>query len=293
MAVLNFLTAFDYRTFDFAHLRAPALGLEADVLLEGQTYALALLREDSAAQRFGTYGTGLAIDGAGKLTAGLVQALDSWSLDAGTGQVQMARLFQGLNLDATRLQAVVTSTRTTDDRALLGQMLGGNDVITLSEGNDYMRGFFGNDRLSGKGGDDTLLGEAGRDSLLGEGGNDHLYGGKANDKLYGGAGHDILWGEDGRDLLNGDWGNDTLYGGSAAEQDTFVFTTNSGQDVIMDFQQGLDVIRFNKSAGYGFDDLLIADVNGEVVIELGLSRVTLAGSGLTAADLTVSDFQFT
>ena len=58
------------------------------------------------------------------------------------------------------------------------------------------------------------------------GGNDTLNGGTGNDVLFGGA------------------GNDTLTGGEGNDKFVFLANSNSGQDVITDFQAGLDKVIF-------------------------------------------------
>ena len=59
-----------------------------------------------------------------------------------------------------------------------------------------------------------------------DGGNDTLNGGKGDDILFGGA------------------GNDTLTGGEGADQFVFLANSNSGHDVITDFQAGVDKVVF-------------------------------------------------
>lgn len=58
------------------------------------------------------------------------------------------------------------------------------------------------------------------------GGNDTLNGGTGNDVLFGGA------------------GNDTLTGGEGNDKFVFLANSNSGQDVITDFQAGSDKVVF-------------------------------------------------
>jgi Ca2+-binding RTX toxin-like protein len=60
------------------------------------------------------------------------------------------------------------------------------------------------------------------------------------DYLHGNSGDNIVRGLDGSDVLSGHKGNDKLYGGFDA--DVFRFATGDGKDVIMDFENGIDVI---------------------------------------------------
>ncbi|WP_102109259.1 calcium-binding protein [Oceaniglobus roseus] len=96
--------------------------------------------------------------------------------------------------------------------------------ITTANGDDDIIGNFrdnrivlngGKDRANGGDGDDDILGGGGSDTLNGGGGEDRLLGGDANDFLNGGAGDDILIGE--------------------AGSDRFIFTIDSGTDIVIDF----------------------------------------------------------
>lgn len=142
----------------------------------------------------------------------------------------------------------------------------GNDSLAGGDGSDWIYGGGGNDTLHGSGsgsgsGGDHLHGGSGNDFLFGSIGNDSLYGGNGNDTLIGGdyayersgRGDDYLNGGRGNDLLDGGGGVDTLVGGAGA--DTFRFgvagdivpvsgtgTGAGNRDVVMDFQQGVDVL---------------------------------------------------
>lgn len=153
---------------------------------------------------------------------------------------------------------------------------GGNDTISASDGDDVVFGGAGDDFINGDGarfsggvGDDFVDGGEGDDRIWGEGGSDILLGGDGDDFLNGAGGWfdrsaDDLRGGRGADTLRGAGGADTLAGGPGA--DTFLFAdvgdiapfmdTRPGQgnrDVILDFQQGSDVIDLsNYQTYYGF-----------------------------------------
>jgi hypothetical protein len=101
-------------------------------------------------------------------------------------------------------------------------------VTTLAvEADPELHTVFGSsrsERLSGSGAADQILAGAGNDRVAGRGGDDRLFGEGGNDTLLGG---------DGDDLLSGGAGYDVLTGGRGA--DTFLFTDDSGTDVITDF----------------------------------------------------------
>ena len=81
-----------------------------------------------------------------------------------------------------------------------------------------------NNEINGGRGDDVIYGEQGRDILNG---------GEGDDEIYGG--------ED-KDTINGGEGNDLLDGGPGA--DKFVFEPGNGNDYIMDYTVGTDMIEF-------------------------------------------------
>ncbi|MDZ4094340.1 MAG: M10 family metallopeptidase [Paracoccaceae bacterium] len=140
----------------------------------------------------------------------------------------------------------------------------GNDRLTGNNLGNIFKSGAGNDILRGGGGSDRLIGEAGADRLLGGAGNDRLNGGTGNDMLNGGAGSDMLLG-----------------GGGA---DTFRF--DGGRDVVLDFTDDVDEIRFSKALWGGdvrtaSEILTAASVIGSsVVMDFGGGNV-LTIRGLT------------
>jgi Ca2+-binding RTX toxin-like protein len=88
---------------------------------------------------------------------------------------------EGVSIAVTSIVAAADTDTTSDDIAMMGRALAGNDVLRGGGIADYLRGFAGND---------TLYGNAGNDSLLAEEGNDTLVGGAGGDSLFGGAGND-------------------------------------------------------------------------------------------------------
>jgi Ca2+-binding RTX toxin-like protein len=195
----------------------------------------------------------------------------------------------------------------------------GNDEMTGGGGNDTMTGYTGDDTISGNDGSDQMMGGTGNDTLNGGKGHDTMYGGDGNDSLGGGENNDIMAGGEGDDLmlgwtgndimagnqgqddmrgqagsdhLNGGWGNDTLNGGS--ENDFFEFVRHSGDDVIEDFEDGIDLIDLTAFQLADFAALsgAISDYNGGSLIDLD----ALGGDGsvwvqwVSAVSLTTADF---
>lgn len=147
----------------------------------------------------------------------------------------------------------------------------GDDVVFAGYGADVVNGGAGNDTLSGGGFSagpgqggaflarddlaDRLSGGPGHDLLQGAGGNDILQGGAGDDLLLGEWGHDRLSGGDGDDVLVGGLGADRLTGGAGLDVFVFGFTAapaafgldagiGRARDVVTDFAQGQDLLRF-------------------------------------------------
>jgi len=166
----------------------------------------------------------------------------------------------------------------------------GNDIITSLAGNDYVNGNRGNDDIDGGDGNDTIrggkdtdtvTGGANEDFVAGDRGNDVVNGGDGNDFIRGGKDSDTIDGGANNDTIFGDLGNDNITGGSG--DDFFVFYTDSGVDVITDFEgvgvAGGDVIRISSSV-YSSVDQVLANISGSV-LDLGNNGATITISGVT------------
>ena len=137
-------------------------------------------------------------------------------------------------------------------------------------------------------GDDVIYGFNIDDVMPGRGGDDELYGGLGNDTLDGGLGNDTLDGGAGNDTVKGMGGNDVLFGGSGA--DTFAFNLDDGADTIEDFEDGVDVIRF-EIAGLTLADLTITADGDDAVITYDEGD-SIRLSDMSTEDLGASDFAF-
>jgi Ca2+-binding RTX toxin-like protein len=105
-----------------------------------------------------------------------------------------------------------------------------------------------------------------------------------NDVLIGGNGVDVLDGGDGDDRLLGLTGNDVMTGGV----DVFVFFANNGGDMIIDFTQGEDILRFNGGIA-SFGSITVHDVGGDRSVDTG-ACVAVTLTGLAGVTLTKADF---
>ena len=158
-----------------------------------------------------------------------------------------------------------------------------------------MSGGFGFDTLDGGEGDDAIYGNLGEDSLEGGTGNDSLYGATGNDTLRGGSGDDLMLGSQGRDLLEGGAGNDTIRGGSL--EDTFVFATGDGNDVISDFEVGVDTlsltgdVRATAASAADLITLFGEVVNGQAVLRFD-ADTSITFENLTNLTGLANDIEF-
>jgi Ca2+-binding RTX toxin-like protein len=133
----------------------------------------------------------------------------------------------------------------------------------------------------GKKGDNVLHGSSGDDLIDGKKGNDQLFGAERDDNLVGGKGNDLSVGGGGNDVLRGGKGSDTFY-----------FATGFGNDRIVDFKVGQDLIRFDKDvfSDYASLSAAMSGQKGGVLIEAGDDSVFLAGVKLSK--LADHDFLF-
>lgn len=169
----------------------------------------------------------------------------------------------------------------------------GSDLILGGSGNDRISGWAtsledtapdGADQLSGMAGNDTLEGGRGADFMTGDEGRDWLYGGSQSDMIFGGTGADVL--------VSGA-GHDTLDGGEGA--DDFIYNTEAtnNRDMIMDFEVGVDQIKFKGNALDTFDEVMAAAVqNGaHTVITMAVGH-TITLWEIDRSTLTAADFLF-
>ncbi|KZD09875.1 5'-nucleotidase C-terminal domain-containing protein [Oceanibaculum pacificum] len=193
-----------------------------------------------------------------------------------------------------------------DDAVLVDVREAGDDGEAIEGGDfaDSIRGGAGDDTITGGAGNDTieagdgfdlidLTDDTGETYVNGNRNGDTILGGTANEELHAGKGHDSVDGGAGDDLIWGGLGRDTLTGGDGA--DTFFFEDTNNEDVVTDFEAGVDVLSFtaniNGSGVASAADLLDLAVasGGNVVIDFGGGNsITLQGVAL--ADLSVADF---
>jgi Ca2+-binding RTX toxin-like protein len=169
---------------------------------------------------------------------------------------------------------------------------GGNNTVSGGDGDDNVKSGSGDDKLYGGTGNDTIDagkgdnfadGGSGDDVIFGAGGADRLIGGDGDDFLNGYRGNDFLMGGAGNDTLIGGAGNDTLIGSTG--NDAFVFDSNFGNDVIMDFGKAGDELWLSKNInGSGIHDAadlqslgMISGTSTYTVITIGSDSIKIMG----------------
>ncbi|MEM7210352.1 MAG: Ig-like domain-containing protein [Pseudomonadota bacterium] len=198
----------------------------------------------------------------------------------------------------------------------------GDDSLGGAGGNDLLDGNGGMDTLDGGLGDDTIIVDSADDvvieaanegydrmlssvsiaslaanveaanltgsanlNLTGNAGDNWLNGNSGNNTLNGGNGNDRLDGNAGDDLLIGGLGNDVLEGGGGTN--TFAVGTNSGADLVLDFDVRVDLIDL-RNVGQTFSDLILLDLGGRTLIQHAGGTVVL--NGVSPPQLTVANF---
>ena len=170
----------------------------------------------------------------------------------------------------------------------------GNDVLRGNNGNDLLVGETGNDIIDGLNGVDTIDGGDGNDNINGDAGNDFIDGNLGDDELTGGDGNDIIFGGDGSDTIDGLEGQDILNGNEG--NDFFELIPGTGEDVIADFEDGVDRLVLSPTARFGsdltFEQLSITqDNNNNAVIAIAQTNERLAiVADVTAESIDSSDF---
>ncbi|MBF0120117.1 MAG: hypothetical protein HQK79_14885 [Desulfobacterales bacterium] len=161
----------------------------------------------------------------------------------------------------------------------------GTDTLT---GIENVIGSRYDDTIAGDDSANLISGDAGNDSLSGNTGNDTLYGGAGNDTLYGGSGNDRISGGTGDDIIDGGSGDDLLSGGSG--NDIFVFTPDSGDKVISDFNSVSDkIILQGTTEDWNSLTTEYSEEDNNTIIRFGteenMTTITVTGHNVTSDQL--------
>ncbi len=214
-----------------------------------------------------------SFDGAAGIDT-VIDIASTWALDLGSVSVNLttgSHQFSTLSDENDTLTAIENYTfRGSEDVTAFGSDT--ENTLKTGRGEDYLVGLKGNDLLFGGRGADVLKGGAG---------NDRLFGGRGGDNIFGGTGDDTIFSGGGKDRIKG---------GSGA--DTFVFNDVAldHRNVITDFEDGSDLIRVTKNAG--FDAIQISGLNGDadtLIVLSGGTKIILKDVVSTAIDITDFD----
>lgn len=108
-----------------------------------------------------------------------------------------------------------------------------------------------------------------------------------DDTILGGSGDDTFTGGTGDDVIDGGAGNDILIGNGGA--DAFVFDADSGDDVIVDFEAGVDTIDI--TAWWATQrDIDLSVVDGDTILGFNGQSITLEGVDLLDGYASPSQF---
>ena len=132
---------------------------------------------------------------------------------------------------------------------------------------------------------DNLIGSVTNDLIYSNRSDDIVFGNEGNDMLCGGKGNDIVNGGAGADLIYGDFGDDILIGGVGG--DNFHFRSNDGNNIITDFEDGIDVIGLGD--GLSFQQLTISQIGNDTRISANQLSITL--QGVEESAINIEDFR--
>jgi Ca2+-binding RTX toxin-like protein len=197
----------------------------------------------------------------------------------------------GTSYSVVGLHALVNVANTEGaNDSLVVNTLGGNDGVTAST---VVAGIV-KLTVDGGVGNDTLIGSGGADMLLGGDGNDFMDGQAGADLALMGAGDDIFqWDPgDGSDTIEGQADNDAMLFFGADVNENIDISANAGRvrffrdaaTVTMDLD---DVERIDFRALGGADNIVIGDLSGTDVKDIGLDLRGPNGGGDGQADSIV------
>ncbi|NES67616.1 MAG: vanadium-dependent haloperoxidase, partial [Okeania sp. SIO2D1] len=132
--------------------------------------------------------------------------------------------------------------------------------------------------------DDDLIGTTANNLIYGNRGDDIIQSLDGNDLLHGGKGDDLLDGGLGDDIIGGQTGDDILIGGLGG--DMFEFGFGDGDNIITDFEDGIDVIGLDD--GLSFEQLTIAQIGNDT--RISTERLSITLQGVQDSAIGIDDF---
>ncbi|NET41373.1 DUF6851 domain-containing protein [Okeania sp. SIO2B3] len=132
--------------------------------------------------------------------------------------------------------------------------------------------------------DDDLIRTSENNLMYGNRGNDIIQGSDGNDLLYGGKGNDTVDGGIGDDIIGGQIGNDILTGGAGG--DMFEFRFGNGDNIITDFEDGIDIIGLK--GGLTFEQLTISEIGNDT--RISGDQLSIILQGVERSAIGIDDF---
>ncbi|TLP46903.1 calcium-binding protein [Cohaesibacter sp. CAU 1516] len=255
----------------------------------------------------------------------LVFSFVSFALRDHSANLEHLKLYGSENINGTGNALANTITGNSGNNVLNGG--GGNDTLIGGLGNDIFLDNIGAERMVGGGGNDVYYVDDAGDRIeeVGNNGTDHVFsyisfalrdhsahlenlnllgtgnssgvgnglansivGNSGNNSLNGGGGSDTLSGGLGNDFFADNAGNDRFTGGGGA--DTFFFFGVNENDIITDFEDGIDTIRIAIGVG-SFDNVIVTDQGADTLLSFATNTVLL--QNFTDHTLIeASDFEF-
>ena len=254
------------------------------------TFAKLFMLGSSQDSGFG--GDGIVINAANEVSAGQANILGL------TNRAGLNYEIAGFSVALADLYASSLTADLADDQAMQKEVFSGDDFVVLEYApfQPIPSSSGGGNRFNSGAGKDYILGATGNDTLNSGDGNDIIQSGFGNDSVVGGKGNDLLFGEAGMDKIEGRQGNDIVIGGADRDildggggKDLFVFAPGGAQDVVVDFEDGLDRIVISGIAT-DFDGLsLFQGVSG---VQVSFSDSSFMLANVLASDLSAADFIF-
>lgn len=164
-----------------------------------------------------------------------------------------------------------------------------DETIRSGNGSDRINARAGNDTINTGGGDDNIRSGEGNDIIDAGDGNDRIYGNLGDDTIYSGMGNDYVSGGEGNDKIFSSLGKDIHRGGE--DSDMFIYTdfnhsTKIEEDLIIDFEKGIDKIDFSDLGIESFDDITI-----KKIFSTGIKvNITIAEDADFSLDVQFTDF---
>ncbi len=131
--------------------------------------------------------------------------------------------------------------------------------------------FDGDDTIGAGSNDDTIFSGLGDDTIMAWAGDDLAVGGEGDDFIDGNAGNDTIHAGEGADQIFGGSDDDLIFLVDDGDEDIIYFSQGHGNDVVDNFEQGVDKMALG---GYGFssfDDIddMITYSGDQAMLDLG------------------------